>query len=227
MSRVDARAYRRLDVRALDPEHPDELSEAVDHLRRGGLLAYPTETVYGLGGTTDAGPLGRLLALKGRASDRPVLLLVTGPDAVPGLVWTDEARELAEVFWPGAVTLVLSDPGKVYPPGVRSPSGGVAVRRSAHPVAEALVREAGTPLTSTSANAPGAAPARAGDEAAAAAASLGAGPDELVVLDAGVLPASAASTVVDCTGAVPRVLREGAVPLQRLRCVVAETHAAP
>jgi L-threonylcarbamoyladenylate synthase len=219
-------AYRCLDVRGFDPERPDELAPALAHLRGGGLLAYPTETVYGLGGAAEQAPLRRLLALKGRGGAHPVLLLVAGPDAVPGLVWTHAARELAEVFWPGAVTLVLSDPAATFPPGVRSSVGGVAVRQSAHPVAAALVRGLGAPITSTSANAPGEPPARTGGEAVTAASSLGVGPDELVLLDGGLLKPSAPSTVVDCTASVPRVLREGAVPLQRLRCVVTETHAA-
>jgi L-threonylcarbamoyladenylate synthase len=211
------------------PRHPEtvdvrvpgplEIGRALGHLRAGGLLAYPTETVYGFGGSTEPDAVAGVLSLKGRDRDRPVLLLVPSPDDTPGLEWTHEARELASVFWPGALTLVLRDPEASYPPGVRSEAGGVAVRQSAHPVAAALVAGLGGPLTSTSANAPGEPPARSGDEAVRVVAALEAG-DRVLVLDAGVLPDSAPSTVVDCTGPVPRVVREGAVPLSRLRCVL-------
>lgn len=210
----------RLDVRY--PEGGD-IDAAVRHLRGDGLLAYPTETVYGFGGTLAPAAVEALLALKGRGPDRPVLLLVASPADTPGLAWTDEARELAGAFWPGALTLILADPESRYPAGVRSPRGGVGVRQCAHPVPALLVEALGGPLTSTSANAPGEAPARSGDEAAAAVERLGASADVLV-LDAGRLPESEPSTVVDCTGPRLRVVREGAIPVSRLRCVLPELH---
>ncbi len=213
-----------VDVRAFDPSDPSELDPVIAHLRAGGLVAYPTETVYGFGGGAAADPVARLQRLKQRGPEQPFLLLVGGAHTVPELVWNDAARELAEVFWPGALTLVLADPSAAYPAGVRSPAGGVAVRQSAHPVAAALVTGLGGPLTSTSANAPGRAAARSGREAAAAARELGAAPDDIWIVDAGVLPPSPPSTLVDCTEEVPRILREGAIPLSRLRCVRPETH---
>jgi L-threonylcarbamoyladenylate synthase len=212
-------ATRLVDVRAFDPADPVALEPALERLRTGGLIGYPTETVYGFGGAVSHGAVGRLLALKARGSDRPVLVLVDGPDAVADLAWTDDARELARVFWPGGLTLVLADPAGRFPPGVRSGAGAVAVRYSAHPVATALVRGLGGPITSTSANAPGRPPARSGAEAAEAAAGLPGGGD-LLVLDAGMLPPSEASTVIDCTRRVPAVLRPGSVPPARVRCVV-------
>lgn len=197
------------------------LAPAVRHLAAGGVVACPTETVYGFSGPTTREGVARVLALKARAENRPVLLLVDTPDDAPGLSWTADARELAEVFWPGALTLVLADPEGRYPPGVRSATGGVAVRRTAHPLAAALVRALGAPITSTSANAPGEAPARSGDEAAEVVTRLGAA-EQVLVLDVGRLDESAPSTVVDCTGQRPRVLREGAIPIGRLRCVLPE-----
>jgi L-threonylcarbamoyladenylate synthase len=210
----------RLDVRVLEPSG---LERAVAHVRAGGLLAYPTETVYGFGGSLASDAVAAVLALKGRGVTRPVLLLVASPADAPGLLWSEEARELARVFWPGALTLILADPGQRYPPGVRSPSGGVGVRRCAHAVPMRLVEALGAPVTSTSANVPGEAPARSGDEAAEVAARLGVGPD-MLVLDAGQLPESPPSTVVDCAGATARVVREGAIPISRLRCVLPELH---
>lgn len=207
----------RVDVRT-EPYDPASLAAVVGHLRDGGLVAYPTETVYGFGCLARPEPVRRLLELKGREPDRPLLLLIPGPEAVSGLEWTPEARELARAFWPGAVTLVLADPARRFPPGVRSPRGGVAVRRTPHPVAQALVEALGEPLTSTSVNAPGDEPARTADEAEAVIRKLGCG-DETWLLDGGALPPSEPSTIIDCTGPDLRVLREGAVPVSRLRCV--------
>lgn len=186
------------------------LEEVTGHLRAEAVLVYPTETVYGMGCLVRKTALTRLFKLKDRDLMKPVLLLVT--DGVParGLRWTPAARTLAEAFWPGPLTLVLADPGGLYPPGVRSGAGGVAVRQSPHPLAGRLVEAVGEPLTSTSANASGERPARSGLEALEVAAGMGA--DEGVwVLDSGPLPASSPSTVVDCTGSDPLVRRRGAI----------------
>jgi L-threonylcarbamoyladenylate synthase len=191
----------------------------VSHLRANGLLAYPTETVYGFGGSLRPGALRRLNELKGRGPAKPFLLLVPGMDSVSKLEWTDEARELASVFWPGALTLLLRDPEGSFPAGVRSDAGAVAVRRSSHPLARRIVELLGEPVTSTSANAPGASPATTGGDALAAAVRVGAG-EEMWVLDAGALPESAPSTIVDCTGPTARIVRAGRTPVGRIRCVL-------
>lgn len=193
----------------------------MDHLRAGGLIGYPTETVYGFGGRMSAGALRRLAALKGRDPERPFLLLVSGAEAVPDLAWNEAARTLARTFWPGPLTLVLDDPERTFPGGVRSRTGTVAVRHSPHPLAAGLVERLGEPLTSTSANRPGEQPATDGAAALAAAVGLGAGPD-VWVLDVGALPSSPASTIVDCSGPVVRILRAGAIPARRLRGALPE-----
>jgi L-threonylcarbamoyladenylate synthase len=212
---------RTVDLRAglVDPADLDPL---VEHLLGGGLAVHPTETVYGFGGLTTPTAVAALQRLKARTDDRPFLLLIPSADAVPQLRWTEAARELAAVFWPGAVTLVLADPAGSFPAGIRGPTGGVAVRVSSHPVTRALVGRLGLPMTSTSANAPGAPPALTADEALAAVA----GGPELWALDAGRLPSSAPSTVVDCTGPEPVVVRAGATPVERLRCVLPGIHGA-
>jgi L-threonylcarbamoyladenylate synthase len=210
----------RLDLRIVRPEDAD-LDPVVRHLAGGGILAYPTETVYGFGGTCRPEAVERVRSLKRRAENRPLLVLVEGPEAASGLVWTDEARELARIFWPGAVTLVLGDPRGIFPPGVRSEEGTVAVRMSPSPWVHALLEAVGEPLTSSSANAPGASPARTGEDALRAGRALGAG-RELLVLDAGTLEPSAPSTIVDCTGPRPLVVRAGSVPVHRLRCALPE-----
>lgn len=209
--------FPRLDFRA-PPWNPDALDRVVGHLGKGGLVAYPTETVYGFGCALHPAALRRLVRLKGRKSDAPFLLLIPDEASSEDLGWTPVARELAEIFWPGALTLVLADPAERYPPEVRGPSGGVAVRRTPHPVAGALVERLGAPLTSTSANPPGGEPATTADAAAGVAGAVGADPDEMWILDAGALPPSPPSTIVDLTGDEMRVLREGAVPARRLAC---------
>ena len=123
------------------------------------------------------------------------------------------------MFWPGALTLVLQDERGLFPPGVRSPRGTVAIRQSPHPLARALVETLTEPIVSTSANPPGMPPALSAQEAWEAARGLGAGGD-LLVLDAGTLDPSQPSTIVDCVGPEPVLLRSGSIPLTRIRCVL-------
>ncbi|MDX1495649.1 MAG: L-threonylcarbamoyladenylate synthase, partial [Longimicrobiales bacterium] len=159
---------------------------------------------------------------KDRSEDKPLLVLAPTADAVAHLRWTDEARELARLFWPGSITLVLDDPDRSFPDGVRSPRGTVGVRLSPHPLVARLLEAFGAPLTSTSLNRPGEPPVSSGSEARQLLQSLGA--EGTMLVDAGTLPPSAPSTVVDCTGPVPAVLREGAIPTDRLRCAIPEIH---
>ena len=195
------------------------LDSVLEHVSAGGLLAYPTETVYGFGGVLTRSVIEGLVALKGRDRAKPMLLLVPDREAVSDLTWTPEAIELAEVFWPGSVTLVLSDPGARYPDGVRGPAGNVAIRVSPHLLVRELVRGLGGPILSTSANRSGEAPALDAQSALGAAVAAGAG-EELWVLDGGDLDPSRPSTIIDCSGPVPVVLRQGAVPLGQVRCVL-------
>lgn len=195
------------------------LDSVLEHVSGGGLLAYPTETVYGFGGVLTRSVIEGLVALKRRDRAKPMLLLVPDREAVSDLTWTPEAIELAEVFWPGSVTLVLSDPGARYPDGVRGPAGNVAIRVSPHLLVRELVRGLGGPILSTSANRSGEAPALDAQSALGAAVAAGAG-EELWVLDGGDLDPSRPSTIIDCSGPVPVVLRQGAVPLGQVRCVL-------
>lgn len=210
----------RLDLRA-DPEA--DLSAAVGQVRRGGLIAYPTETVFGVGGDLSLVAVTALRRLKSREAHKPFILLVDSADAVEGLRWTQGARELAQVFWPGSLTLVLEDPRGIFPPWVSDVAKRtVAVRVSPHPLVARLLGELGGPLTSTSLNAPGGSPASSGAEAIDRLRDLGA--RDVLVLDAGTLPRSGPSTVVDCTGEEPVVLREGSIPTSRLRCAIPRIH---
>ena len=210
---------RTLDLRA-DPDA--DLVEVVEHLRGGGVVAYPTETVYGLGGMCTARGVLGVQEFKGRGSHKPLIVLVDSAETVQGLGWTEGARELAKIFWPGPVTLVLRDPHGIFPPGVRSEeTGSVGVRVTPHPIAARLVAELGAPLTSTSLNRSGQTPVSSGHEAGELCAR---GATAVWVLNAGTLPPSGPSTVVDCTGNEPVVLREGIVPIGRLRCAIPEIH---
>jgi L-threonylcarbamoyladenylate synthase len=209
---------RTLDMRGGPPD-PELLALVAGHLAGGGLVAMPTETVYGFGATLEEDAVRKIQRLKGRGPEKPFLVLIPGPDSTEGLVWTPRARDLAATFWPGALTLILRDPQGLFPPGVRSPEGTVAIRQSPHPVARGVVEALGQPLISTSANPPGGSPARSADEVRKAVLAMGAG-GELWILDGGTLAPSEPSTVVDCSGPDPVVVRPGSIPANRLRCVL-------
>jgi len=197
------------------------LPAVVTHLARRGLIAYPTETVYGFGSVTAAAAVDRLSALKGRGPGKPFLVLVANRRMLAGvgLRLTDAAERFAAAFWPGPLTLVLPGGEGMLPDALRGPEGGVAVRWTSHPGAAQLIQTLGSPITSTSANRPGQpslmeAPAIERSFAAAVADGT------LLVLDAGALPHSPPSTLIDCTGNVPRLLRDGAISRQRLESIV-------
>lgn len=194
------------------------LPQAVAHLSAGGLLAYPTETVYGLGSRARPKDVQALKRLKGRRPDKPFLLLVADRDMAEaqGLAFNESAGALARAFWPGPLTLVLPGGDGRLPDALRGPEGGIAVRWTSHRGMARLVRALGEPVTSTSANLPGSPPAPGAEAITrdfAPAVEAGA----LLVLDGGVLGNSPPSTVVDCTQPAPRLIREGAVTLAELR----------
>ena len=191
------------------------------HLAAGRLLGYPTETVYGLGSAPEAAALAALAALKGRPSKKPFLLLVASRAMASGwgLAFNTAARALADAFWPGPLTLVLPGGEGRLPDQLRGVEGGIAVRHTSHPGVAALVKGLGIPITSTSANRPGGPPAPGVDALASLFAdALARG--ELLVLDGGVLGNVPPSTIVDCTGIMPRMVREGALPRAELRRAV-------
>jgi len=196
---------RTLDV---DPREPDArvLEEALEVLRGGGIVAYPTETFYGLG--VDARSLaacGRLFELKGRPTEKALPCIVSGlgqlEDVARSLGSAVEA--LAREFWPGPLTLVIE-----AKPGVAaaSPEGGLAVRASGLRLPRDLAEGLGAPITATSANRSGAPPATTAEEVLS---ELGSELD--LVLDGGPCPGGLPSTVVDVREARPRLIREGRV----------------
>lgn len=197
------------------------IPQVVAHLVRRGIIAYPTETVYGLGSAVAPLAVERLAGLKGRAAGKPFLLLVADRGMLEGvgLRLTEAAERFAAAFWPGPLTLVLPGGEGTLPDIVRGPEGGVAVRWTSHLGIARLLATLGSPITSTSANRPRQPPAT--DAAAIADAfATWLADGTLLVLDAGPLTPSPSSTLVDCTGPAPRVIREGAIPTARLRAVV-------
>lgn len=200
------------------PEIEASIAGTLAHLAEGGIVAYPTETVYGFGGAIDSASVERLVAMKHRPSGKPFLLLISGSEMIErlGLHLSRAASQLAARFWPGPLTLVLSGGERRVSPRLRGPEGGIAVRWTSHPGLQRLISAMGDPLTSTSANRPGLPPAMsAGDVLSSWSAEIASGTIRL--LDGGTLEASAPSTVVDCTTKRLRVIRPGAIAAAALR----------
>jgi L-threonylcarbamoyladenylate synthase len=140
----------------VDPHHPDPeaLAQAAETRRRGGLVAFPTETVYGLGAPAlDPEAVARIYAAKGRPGYNPLIVHVADADAARALAsaWPAAAQRLAAAFWPGPLTLVLPKNDSI-PDSVTAGLPSVALRVPAHPVAHALLRAAGIPVAAPSAN---------------------------------------------------------------------------
>ena len=186
--------------------------------RSGTLVVMPTDTVYGIGADAfNTAAVRSLLAAKGRGPDMPVPVLVGSWSTIDGLVLAvpPVARTLIEAFWPGGLSLVIEHaPSLSWDLG--DSRGTVMVRMPLHPVALDLLRLVG-PMAVSSANRSGRPPARTAE-----AARDQLGDDVAVYLDGGPTPLGVASTVVDLTAGVPRVLRQGAVTLDRIREVVGE-----
>lgn len=202
---------------------PEEIRAAALALRRGELVVFPTETVYGLGAhALDPAAVARVFAAKGRPADNPLIVHVADAEAARALAraWPPGAEALARAFWPGPLTLVLPRDPRV--PDVTT--GGldtVAVRVPDHPVAQALLREAALPVAAPSANRSGRpSPTRVAD----ARADLG---DAVAVyLDGGPTRVGLESTVVGLSGGRPRLLRLGGVPVEALEAVVGPVERA-
>jgi tRNA threonylcarbamoyl adenosine modification protein (Sua5/YciO/YrdC/YwlC family) len=189
---------------------------AIDAVKRGDLVVLPTDTVYGLGADAfKPWAVTALLDAKGRGRQMPPPVLIGSRATLDGLVFNlpDTARDLAEAFWPGALTIVVEHaPSLQWDLG--DLDGTVAVRMPLHPVALEVLRETG-PMAVSSANKTGQPAAVTAEEARAQL-----GFSVSVYLEAGECPDRTPSTIVDVTGAVPRLLRAGAIPIEKLRDVV-------
>ena len=194
------------------------IAEAARLILEGGLVAFPTETVYGLGGdATNERAVAAIFEAKGRPQFNPLISHVLGPDEAKRLVrWSDAADRLAARFWPGPLSLVLPR-AKDSPIALLATAGldTVAVRAPAHPMAQALIRAVGRPLAAPSANRSGTvSPTRAEHVTE----SLG---DRVkMILDGGSCAVGLESTVLDLTTALPTLLRPGGATREAIEAVI-------
>jgi L-threonylcarbamoyladenylate synthase len=219
---IDARIAQLVTaVLRVDPAHPDSelIARAAECLRAGGLVAFPTETVYGLGAhALDRAAILRVFAAKERPANDPLIVHVATFDAAMPLVeeMPRRARDLAARFWPGPLTMVLKRSARV-PDVVTAGLGTVAIRVPSHPVARALLERARIPVAAPSANLfSRPSPTRA----AHVVADLNGRID--MIVDGGATDVGLESTVIDLSGAVPTILRPGAIDVGALQQVLPE-----
>src|SRR5215207_179752 len=204
----------------VDADAPDAaVREAAAVLRAGGLVAFPTETVYGLGAhALDPAAVERIYQAKGRPAYNPLIVHAADAAAARRLAarWPGAAERLAERFWPGPLTLVVPRSPEI-PDAVSAGLATVALRVPAHPVAHALLLAAGIPVAAPSAN-------RSTQISPTTAEHVRRGLGERVdlIVDGGPCPVGIESTVLSLAGPVPTVLRPGTISIDDLRPVIGE-----
>ena len=195
------------------PAIDKQIKLAIASLKKGGIVAFPTDTVYGLGADPfNEQAVRRIYDVKNRPHDQPLPVLLADKSdlskvatSLPDIVW-----QLAERFWPGGLTLVLNK-SPWLPSSVSGGSDTIAVRIPDHPIPIALMRGLGTPIVGTSANLSGRPSPVTAEEVRE---QLG---DEVdLIIDGGRCPGGAESTVLDISGKVPALIREGAIPRAQL-----------
>lgn len=207
------------------PATPEAIAAAAEALRGGEIIAFPTDTVYGLGANAlDADAVAKVFAAKGRPSANPLIVLVPDLDKAGELAEVGAAaRELAEAFWPGALTLVL--PRRPDCPLAAPVSAGldtIAVRAPDHKVALTLLARSELPIVAPSAN-------RSGRPSPKTAAEVKAelGDRPVMILDGGPSPLGHESTIVSLVGRTPLLLRQGALPREAIEDVLGRRFAEP
>jgi len=198
----------------LPADDPLSIARALEILRAGGLVVFPTDTVYGLGSLAfDQAAIESIYAVKGRPLEKAIPILIADAADLDRLARavTDLARRLASRFWPGPLTLIL--PKRADLPAAVSAADTVGVRVPDHAAARALLRAAG-PMAVTSANLSGRSSPRSAEEAASQL-----GGRVPLVLDGGETPGGVPSTVVDVSGSVPVILREGPLTLAEINSI--------
>jgi L-threonylcarbamoyladenylate synthase len=205
-----------MDTLILPADHPNALTQALQILQSGGLVAFPTDTVYGVGALAfDAAAIEKIYAAKGRSTEKAIPILfgdAADLEQVTAQV-SEMALRLAGSFWPGPLTLVV--PKHTSLPEAVSTAPTVGVRVPDHPVARALLRAAG-PMAVTSANLSGqASPCTAQEVYAQLGGRIP------LILDGGGTPGGVPSTVVNCLGVEPQILREGPITLAKIQAVLA------
>ncbi len=202
-------------VLKIDRQRPDEsvIAEASSILRAGGVVAYPTETFYGLGADgqiEDA--IKKIFVIKGRSFKNPISVIIGNAEDVRGLVAEipQFALYLMEQFWPGALTIIFKASPDVSA-FLTAGTGKIGIRLSSHPVATALTNKLGHPITATSANFSGKLECTSADEVI-----QGIGDQIDAVIDGGQTPGGSGSTIIDVTTDPPVILREGIIPKYKL-----------
>lgn len=197
----------------------EETEQAASMLRKGGLVAVPTETVYGIAASAEDGVAVQMIYdLKDRDYDKPVSVLVTGMDMVEKYCQNipPVAYRLAEKYWPGPLTMILED-REVVPAMVTADTGTLGVRCPDHPLTLAIIEKAGVPLAAPSANPSGDEPAKTAREVLDYFNRKIEG-----VVDGGPCAMGVASTILDLTEEEPKVLREGGISAGELLAFVKE-----
>ena len=201
-----------------------QLDEAAQILRNGGLVAFPTETVYGLGANAlEAQASAKIYAAKGRPSDNPLIAHIASMEDLPKLAAKipEAGRKLAEKYWPGPLTLVF--PKKdIVPYGTTGGLDTVAVRMPSDPIAVHLIRLAGVPVAAPSANTSG----RPSPTKAEHVIEDMSGKIEMII-DGGEVGIGVESTIVDVSGEIPTLLRPGAITMEMLRETIGEVEIDP
>jgi L-threonylcarbamoyladenylate synthase len=186
---------------------------AVEILRSGGVVAYPTETFYGLGvNALNEEAVKKIYAIKKRDFSQPLLILIPHRGLLPHYVKDvpEDALMLIERFWPGPLTLIFSASPHL-PSVLLGEANKIAIRVSSHPIAQALTNELNFPITSTSANVSGAQSPFTSDEV-----SFQLGNKIDLLIDGGRTPGEKPSTIIDVTISPPRLVREGAITYRKI-----------
>jgi L-threonylcarbamoyladenylate synthase len=196
-------------LRTSDKESEEKiLTRAVEILAEGGIIAYPTETFYGLGAdATNQKAIEKIFAVKGRDFKNPVSLIIGQTEDIYPLVQniSESAKKLMAAFWPGALTIVFQASNKISPL-LTAGSGKIGLRVSSHPIAIGIVQKLKRPLTATSANLSGAPECTRASEVAK---QIG---DKIdAIIDLGDTPGTAGSTIIDVTCDPPVILRKGTI----------------
>ncbi len=191
-----------------DRSEEDVISSAAAIVSRGGVIAYPTETIYGLGAdATNEQAIRRIFEIKGRDFANPISVIIGNPQDIYPLVRevTDTAQKLMDIFWPGPLTIVFKSADSVLPL-ITANTGKIGIRLTSHEVARQIAAKTGKPLTATSANLSGAPECANASEVAA---QLG---DKIdAIIDLGNTAGTIGSTIIDATRAPLAILREGAI----------------
>jgi L-threonylcarbamoyladenylate synthase len=204
----------------VDPKTPqtEVVQQAVEALRRGGLVVFPTDTLYALGADAlAADAIERVLLVKGRHRGKPLSILVPSVEAIValGVSLGDGVRDLMQAFWPGPLTVVVKAPGR-FPAALTAATGTIGLRIPGGVVAQSMLAAFGGPIIGTSANKAGGA-----DPADAKTVQRALGGQIDLILDGGRVALGVPSTVIDCSVEPARLLREGAVPRATLAAKIA------